>query len=218
MPKRVFLVHPTPLAMAPIDEAFKTQWPQAQTINVLDESLYADIPQDGTLAPAIYDRISSLLRHCELSGADGILFSGSTFGPAVDKARADLRVPVLRAEEAMMEQAVTLGERILLVCTAKRAMPVVRATLDTAVKRAGVRRAISELWVKGARDAITSGDVAAHDKLIAEQVMAAGDFDVIIFGQISMVPAQVPLPAEIRRRIVIGPHATVARMRALIDH
>jgi len=218
MPKRVFLVHPTPLAMAPIDEAFKTLWPQAQTINVLDESLYTDIPQDGTLAPAIYDRVTSLLRHCELSGADGILFSGSTFGPAVDKARIGMRVPVLRAEEAMMEQAVTLGERILLVCTAKRAMPVVRGTLDAAVKRAGVTRAISELWVKGARDAITSGDVATHDKLIAEQVMAAGDFDVIIFGQISMVPAQVPLPPDITRRIVIGPEATVARMRALIDH
>jgi len=217
MPKRVFLVHPTPLAMAPIDEAFKTLWPQAQTINVLDESLYADIPQDGTLAPAIYDRVASLLRHCELSGADGILFSGSTFGPAVDRARIGMRVPVLRAEEAMIEQAVTLGERILLVCTAKRAMPVVRGTLDAAIKRAGVTRAISELWVKGARDAITSGDVAAHDKLIAEQVIAAGDFDVIIFGQISMVPAQVPLPPEIARRIVIGPHATVTRMRALID-
>jgi len=203
--------------MAPIDEAFKTLWPQAQTINVLDESLYADIPQDGTLVPAIYDRVASLLRHCELSGADGILFSGSTFGPAVDRARIGMRVPVLRAEEAMMEQAVTLGERILLVCTAKRAMPVVRGTLDAAIKRAGVTRAISELWVKGARDAITSGDVAAHDKLIAEQVIAAGDFDVIIFGQISMVPAQVPLPPEIARRIVIGPHATVTRMRALID-
>ena len=37
----------------PIDEAFKTQWPQAQTLNVIDESLYADLPQDGTLAPAI---------------------------------------------------------------------------------------------------------------------------------------------------------------------
>ena len=218
MPKRVFLVHPTPLAMAPIDEAFKTLWPQAQTINVLDESLYTDIPLDGTLAPAIYDRVASLLRHCELSGADGILFSGSTFGPAVDKARVGMRVPVLRAEEAMMEQAVTLGERILLVCTAKRAMPVVRGTLDAAVKRAGVTRAISELWVEGARDAITSGDVATHDKLIAEQVMAAGDFDVIIFGQISMVPSRTPLPPDIARRVVIGPEATVARMRALIDH
>lgn len=218
MPKRVFLVHPTPLAMAPIDEAFKTLWPQAQTINVLDESLYTDIPQDGTLAPAIYDRVASLLRHCELSGADGILFSGSTFGPAVDKARAGVRVPVLRAEEAMMDQAVTLGDRLLLVCTAKRAMPVVRGTLDTAVKRAGAKRAITELWVKGARDAITSGDVVTHDKLIAEQVMAAGDFDVIIFGQISMVPARTPLPPDITRRIVSGPEATVVRMRALIDH
>jgi Asp/Glu/hydantoin racemase len=217
MTKRVFLVHPTPLAMAPIDEAFKTLWPQAQTINLLDESLYADIPQDGTLAPSIYDRVASLLRHCELSGADGILFSGSTFGPAVDKARIGMRVPVLRAEEAMMEQAVTLGERILLVCTAKRAMPVVRGTLDAAVKRAGVTRHITELWVKGARDAITSGDVATHDKLIAEQVMMAGDFDVIIFGQISMVPAQMPLPPKVMRCIVIGPQATVARMRALID-
>jgi Asp/Glu/hydantoin racemase len=218
MPKRVFLVHPTPLAMAPIDEAFKTLWPQAQTINVLDESLYNDIPQDGTLAPGIYDRVASLLRHCELSGADGILFSGSTFGPAVDKARIGMCVPVLRAEEAMMEQAVTLGERILLVCTAKRAMPVVRGTLDAAVKRAGVTRQITELWVEGARDAITSGDEATHDKLIAEQVMAAGDFDVIIFGQISMVPSRTPLPPDIARRIVTGPEATVARMRALIDH
>jgi Asp/Glu/hydantoin racemase len=218
MSKRVFLVHPTPLAMAPIDQAFKTLWPQAQTLNVLDESLYADIPQDGTLAPAIYDRVASLLHHCEASGADGILFSGSTFGPAVDKARASMRVPVLRPEEAMMEQAVTLGERILLVCTAKRAMPVVRGTLDAAVKRAGVTRQIAELWVAGARDAITGGDIATHDRLIAEQVAAAGDVDVIIFGQISMVPAQVPLPPEIKRRIVIGPDATVARMRALIDH
>lgn len=218
MPKRVFLVHPTPLAMAPIDEAFKTLWPQAQTINVLDESLYTDIPQDGTLAPGIYDRVASLLRHCELSGADGILFSGSTFGPAVDKARVGIRVPVLRAEEAMMEQAVTLGERILLVCTAKRAMPVVRGMLDAAAKRVGVTRQISELWVEGARDAITSGDIGTHDKLIAAQVMAAGDFDVIIFGQISMVPSRTPLPPDITRRIVTGPEATVARMRALIDH
>ena len=116
-----------------------------------------------------------------------------------------------------MEQAVTLGERILLACTARRAMPVVRGTLDAAVKRAGVMRAITELWVKGARDAITGGDVATHDKLIAQQVMAAGDFDVIIFGQISMVPSRTPLPADIARRIVIGPEATVARMRTLID-
>ena len=217
MAKRIFLVHPTPLAMPPIDDAFKRLWTQAQTLNLLDESLYADIPADGALSPSIYERVAALLRHCEGSGADGIVFSGSTFGPAVDAARAQMRVPVLRAEEAMMDEAVVLGERILLVCTAKRAMPVVRASLDAAVARAGVPRRISELWVAGARDAITSGDIVTHDKLIAQQVAAAGDFDVIVLGQISIVPSRLPLPPEIARRIVTGPDATVARMRALVD-
>ena len=52
MPKRIFLVHPTPLSMPPIDDAFKTLWAEAETLNLLDKSLYADIPPDGTLAPA----------------------------------------------------------------------------------------------------------------------------------------------------------------------
>jgi Asp/Glu/hydantoin racemase len=217
MPKRIFLVHPTPLAMPAVDEAFKTLWPEAQTLNLLDESLYADIPADGTLSRSIYQRVAALLEHCEASGAHGIVFSGSTFGPAVDAARAKMRLPVLRAEEAMMEQAVALGERILLVCTAKRALPVVRASLDAAVARARAKRAITELWVTGARDAITGGDLATHDRLIAQQVVDAGDFDVIVLGQVSMVPARLPLPRDIARRIVTGPEATVARMRALVE-
>ncbi|MEA2903848.1 MAG: hypothetical protein QOI12_1235 [Alphaproteobacteria bacterium] len=217
MPKRIFLVHPVALAMTAIDEAFKTRWPQAQTVNVLDESLYMDIPADGTLSDSVRARVASLLQHCANSGADGILFSGSTFGPAVDAARKHIAVPVLRAEEAMMDEAVGLGEQILLVCTAKRALPVVRATLDEAVARAGVTRKITELWPAGARDAITRGDMVTHDRIVAEQVTAAGDFEVIVFGQMSMVAAGMPLAPEIARRVITSPNAAVARMRQLVD-
>jgi len=215
MPKRVFLVHPTPLAMAPIDEAFKTLWPQAQTINVLDESLYNDIPQDGTLAPAIYDRVTSLLRHCELSGADGIIFSGSTFGPAVEAARKSIKVPVLRIEEAMMDDAAARGGSVLLVCTQKRAQPVVRGTLDASARRAGKTLAITELWVAGARDALNKGDNDSHDRLIAEQSAAAGDFDQIIFGMMSMAPAKAKMPPALARKVLTSGEAAVARMRKL---
>ena len=65
MPKRIFLVHPTPLAVAPVDEAFKTLWPQAQVLNLLDESLYADVGANGELTPALYARVANLFRHCE---------------------------------------------------------------------------------------------------------------------------------------------------------
>jgi Asp/Glu/hydantoin racemase len=217
MPKRIFLVHPTMLAMAPIDHAFKTQWPQAQTLNLVDESLYADLPQDGTLAPAVYERLASLFRHCEISGADGIVFTGSTFGPAVETTRTSVRVPVLKADEAMIDYAVERGETILLAGTAKRSIPVVRASLDESAARVSRAPQVTELWVAGARDAILNGDVDTHDRLIAEQVAAAGDFDVIVLGQISMVSALARFPPELARRTLTSPDAAVARMRALVE-
>jgi Asp/Glu/hydantoin racemase len=217
MAKRIFLVHPTMLAMPPIDNAFKTLWPQAQTFNLVDESLYADLPQDGTLAPAVYDRLASLFRHCELSGAHGIVFTGSTFGPAVKVARANISVPVLKSDEAMMERAIATGARILLVCTARRALPVLRAGLDEAAAQARRTPQVTELWVTGAREAILQGDTARHDRLIAEQIAAAGDFDAIVLGQISMVTARAQLPPELARRVLTSPEAAVERLRALLE-
>jgi Asp/Glu/hydantoin racemase len=215
MPKRIFLVHPTMLAMPPVDQAFKTLWPDATIINVLDESLYSDIPQDGKLAPEIYTRLASLFRHCEASRADGILFSGSTFGPAVEEARKQVKVPVLRIEEAMMDDAAERGGHILLVCTQKRAQPVVRATLDAAAKKAGKPPTVTELWVAGARDALNKGDNATHDRLIAEQCAAAGTFDQVVFGMMSMAPAKAKMPPALASRVLTAGEAAVARMRKL---
>jgi Asp/Glu/hydantoin racemase len=215
MAKRIFLVHPTLLAMPPVDQAFKTLWPEATILNVLDESLYNDIPQDGKLAPEIYTRLANLFRHCEASGADGIVFSGSTFGPAVDVARQAVEIPVLRIEEAMMDDAAARGGSILLVCTQKRAQPVVRGTLDAAAKQAGKSVQITELWVAGARDALNKGDTDAHDRMIAEQSAAAGDFDQIVFGMMSMAPAKVKMPPALARKVLTSGEAAVARMRKL---
>ena len=215
MPKRIFLVHPTLLAMPPVDEAFKTLWPDAKVVNVLDESLYNDIPQDGTLAPEIYTRLTNLFRHCELSRADGIVFSGSTFGPAVDEARKGVKIPVLRIEEAMMDEAAARGGSILLVCTQKRAQPVVRGTLEAAAKQAGKPLTITELWVAGARDALNKGDNDTHDRLIAEQIGCGRRIrhgrvrhDVDGAGQAKMPPA-------LAQKTLTSGEAAVARMRKL---
>lgn len=216
MRKRIVLVHPTALAMPPIDEAFKSLWREAEVLNLLDESLYADVGADGALSPAIYARVASLFRHCELSGADGIVFSGSTFGPAVDDARNGIKVPVLRIEEAMMDEAVARGGSILLVSTQKRAMPVVRDTLDHAARRAGQNPAITELWVDGARDALNAGDKDRHDRLIAERAAAAGPYDILVLSMISMAPARDRMPADLARKTLTSGETTVARMRQLV--
>lgn len=216
MPKRIVLVHPTPLALPPVDEAFKTLWPQAQVLNLLDESLYADVGPNGETTPGLMARVANLLRHAEASGADGIVFSGSTFGPAVEEGRKGMKVPVLRIEEAMMDEAVARGGSILVVSTQKRAMPVVRATLDASAKRAGKAPEIKELWVEGARDALNAGDIDKHDRLIAEQSAAAGNFDTIVLSMISMAPARTKMPAPLAAKTLTSGETTVARMRKLL--
>jgi Asp/Glu/Hydantoin racemase len=216
MAKRVFLVHPTPLALPPVDEAFKTLWPEAQVLNLLDESLYADVGPNGELTPGLIARVANLFRHCEASGADGIVFSGSTFGPAVEEGRKGIKVPVLRIEEAMMDDAVARGGSILVVSTQKRAMPVVRGTLDQAAKRAGKSPAIKEIWVDGARDALNADDSDRHDRLIAEQAAAAGDFDTVVLSMISMAPARAKMPPALAQRTLTSGECAVARMRNLL--
>ena len=216
MPKRVFLVHPTPLSLPPVDEAFKTLWPQAQALNLLDESLYADVGANGELTPALYTRVANLFRHCEASGADGIVFSGSTFGPAVEEGRKGIKVPVLRIEEAMMEEAVVRGGSILLASTQKRALPVVRATLDQSAKRAGKALTIKEIWIEGARDALNAGDNDRHDRLIADQSASAGEFNTIVLGMISMAPARARMSPALAAKTLTSGDTTVARMRKLL--
>jgi hypothetical protein len=218
MRPRIFLVHPYFPTTGPIHAAFKRDWPEAEILNLLDESLYADVPADGTLSPALFERVAVILRHCENSGAEAIVFTGTTFGPAIEAPSRDMKIPVLRAEEAMAEEAVRRGTRILLACTAQRAMRVVRDSLEKAAASAGRSPEITELWVSGAKDAIVGGAMEPHDRLVAKDIEAAADtFDVIVLGQISMVPARAYMSPALARRVIASPEAAVARVRALVD-
>lgn len=214
---RIVLLHAYAPSIAPIAEAFRTGWPQAEAVNLLDEALYKDVAADGTVHPSLPGRLATLFRHCVASRAQGIVFTGSTFGPAVDQARSGIPVPVLKADEAMAEAAVAAGGRILVVCTAARAIPVIRGNVEAAMRAAGVEREIGDLWVPGAKEANDAGRAAEHDGMIAEAVGAnAADWDVILLGQISMVPAMRQIPAALAGRVMASPTASVVKMRALL--
>jgi len=134
----------------------------------------------------------------------------------VEEGRKGIKVPVLRIEEAMMDDAVARGGSVLVVSTQKRAMPVVRATLDASARRAGKAITIKDIWVEGARDALNAGDIEKHDRLIAEQSAAAGTFDTIVLSMISMAPARAKMPPALAKKTLTSGECAVARMRKLL--
>jgi Asp/Glu/hydantoin racemase len=145
------------------------------------------------------------------------VFTGSTFGPAVDAARAATKLPVLKADEAAAEAAIARGGSIQVLTTAKRASPVIRGNLDAAAAAAGRRPEIGEAWVEGAKAANDAGRPEEHDRLIAAAIAeAAGRYDVIMLGQMSMAPAKALLAPELAARVVTSPDAGVLKMRALL--
>ena len=217
MRKRIILVHAYLPSMAPIVEAFSRLWPEAEVVNFLDESIYADVGLDGILPKDVWNRVDGLLRLASQSRADGIIFTGATFGPAVENARRAIAVPVLKADEAMCEELAQSDGSVAVLCTAPRALPVIRAGIELAASAlGGLPPEMTEIAVPAAKDALVRGDVRQHDHLIAEAIMSASECSRIALGQISMTGARMLAPPELADRIVVSPECSVRKMRRLL--
>ena len=108
---RIALVHALKHSIVPIEASFAKLWPEATLMNLLDDSLSADLARDGKLTDAMTERFLSIGRYAASTGTDGILFTCSAFGPCIEAvARAHAPMPVLKPNEAMIERAVTMGK------------------------------------------------------------------------------------------------------------
>src|SRR3984893_4121023 len=115
---RITLIHALKHSIVPIESSFARLWPDATLMNLVDDSLSADLARDGRLTSGMTDRFLFLGRYAASTGADAILFTCSAFGPCIEAvARECAPRPVLKPNQAMIEQAVARGQRIGLLST-----------------------------------------------------------------------------------------------------
>jgi len=213
---RIILIHPYRPSMGPIEAAFAELWPEAEVCALLDESLYADVATDGTMQASVPDRIATLVRHALASKADAIVFTGSTFGPAMDNARAGLSIPVLKADEAMAIHAAEKGGKVLLVCTAGRALPVLVNNLEAAMRERDTAIDISTLVVAEAKAALVRGATNEHDALLVSAIVRQDRPDTLLLGQMSMGRVPALLPPAWREITMTSAEATVQHLQGLL--
>jgi hypothetical protein len=103
---RIALVHALKHSIVPIEAAFTKLWPDARLMNLLDDSLSADLARDGRITEGMTERFSKIGRYAASTGADAILFTCSAFGSCIEAvAREQAPMPVLKPNEAMIEEA-----------------------------------------------------------------------------------------------------------------
>lgn len=179
-------------------------------MNLLDDSLSADLARDGVLTDAMTQRFLALGDYAAATGADGILFTCSAFGPCIEAvAQAHASMPVLKPNEAMIERAVTMGKRIGLLSTFPPTLASMPPEFPTAVE-------VVPKLAEGALAALDRGDRAMHDRLIAEASRDLRDCDVIALAQFS-IAATAPLVAEATGRpVVTTPDSAVDKLMRLL--
>ncbi|MDM0059376.1 aspartate/glutamate racemase family protein [Variovorax fucosicus] len=189
---RIALIHALAHSVAPINAAFERDWPQAMRMNLLDDSLSADLARNGRgLDAAMHERFARLAQYAVDTGAQGILFTCSAFGPCIEAvARSHADVPVLKPNEAMIEEAAQGSGKIGLVAT-------FAATLESMPPEFPAGTGLELALAEGALDALNAGDGERHDALIAAQAqaLAARGCTRIALAQFSMARARTACEA-----------------------
>ncbi|MBT7450088.1 MAG: arylsulfatase [Rhodospirillaceae bacterium] len=221
-PARITLVHALRDSMVPIWDAFSDVWPEAKTFNLLDDSLSADLAEEGELTDQIVDRFLTLGRYAKNSGAkgkttDAILFTCSAFGPAIDAVKRDLDIPVFTPNEAAFEEAAAIGGHTGLVVTFPPSAPSLSKELSDLAEKLSANIKISTVLADGALAALQAGQPEKHDEIIAETAATLGKVDSIVLGQFSMARAAQETSHRVDAPIITTPTAAVHRLRTLFD-
>jgi len=213
---RIVLIHAVKVAVDPISEAFAMGWPEAETVNLLDDSLSRDLERDGKITPSMISRMSDLLRYGIDIGARGILFTCSAFGDAIEAARAKASIPVLKPNEAMFERAMEMGNRVGLLATFQPSIASMEEEFRRMAGAQGKSITLECLWVQEAMHALKTGDMQNHDRLIARAARQLSSCNAIMLAQFSMARACPVVSRAVECPVLTSPDSAVSKMKHII--
>lgn len=213
MKYRIVLLHVVAVAMGPVAQAFEELWPDAETVNLLDDALSRDRAMTHELTPAVAERIRALARYAESLGAHGILYTCSAFGPAIEAVARELTIPVLKPNEAIFEQALAAGRRVGLLATFAPSVASMEKEFEALARLRGSPMRIESVCIPEAMAALSGGDGERHDRLVAEGASRLAHCDAIMLAQFSTARAREAVRHATARPVLTSPHAAVELLR-----
>jgi len=214
--KRIVLLHATQVSFEPIHSAFDRLWPEAELVNLLDDALTLDRSRASELSPDLIERFLELARYGFRLGADGILVTCSAFGPAIERAAAELPVPVLKPNQAMFEAALTHGERIGMLSTFFPSTASMENEFIEAAAQSGSQARLTAIDVPEAIDSLRRGDVATHNRILSEYALQLTNMDAVMLAQFSASRAAEAVRCVIGCPVLTAPEAAVLKMRSAV--
>lgn len=171
--------------------------PGAHLVNAGNEAIQLNFMQaysEGRDCPpqANIERFIQYARDLvELAQVDAVLITCSTMNRSyhqVQQALEPYKVPVIQIDMAMMERAVALGGKALVIATHGPTVASTQALLTETAQRTGGSIRYAGLTLEDAWHQLASGDILGHNQTIAAAIRAAqpGLYSCVVLAQLSM--------------------------------
>jgi hypothetical protein len=217
---RIALIHATALAVEPIGAAFERHWPQAQRMNLLDDSLSVDLARAGSLEPPMVQRFVDLARYARRTGCNGILFTCSAFGPAIEAAALSVDVPTFKPNEAMFDEALERCRhrgKLGLVATFEPSLAPMAAELMDKARQAGLSIELRTAFAPQAMQDLAEGRSAEHHRKVAKAARELSDCDAVMLAQFSMAAAAPEVRSALACPVLASPDCAVLALRKQVS-
>lgn len=203
MTKKVAFFHTTMNTPLPLKKAFEERYPGVPLLTCMDDGVLSEVmAHNDSITPGIVRKLINFANESEKIGAAVCMCMCTTITEAVAQAAKAVDIPFVTIDGPMLDKAVTLGENVALLITARTTIHASTAAIRRAAVKMGRDHIHSDtILVEGAFEALNvEKDKAKHDALIAAAARKAAEtHDVVVLAQVSMVDAaglveELPVP------------------------
>ncbi len=166
----------------------KEKVPGVRVEFITDSTLLNDIRAAGGPTQAVIDRMTLYAKAAEISGADLIVNSCSTVGEVADIYAKEVNIPVMKVDEPMAREAVSLGTKAALIATVETTLGPSRRMIERIGAEQGNTMECEEYVQTAAWDALKAGHPEEHNRILIEAMrkLDTMGYDVIVMCQVSM--------------------------------
>lgn len=220
MSHQLALIHTVTGLLPVFAELTRRHLPHWEIFNLVDESLLKETVRRGRLTPDTARRVAGHVWSAVDAGAEAVMVTCSSIGPAVDAVRPLCPVPLFRVDEAMADEAVATGARIGVLGTLRTTLGPTCELVGRRAAALGRKVTIQAALCEGAFEALVGGDQALHDALVADELRrVAHVVDVILLAQASMARVLESLDQqELKVPVFASPELGVLRLKAILPN
>ncbi|MFV0547800.1 MAG: aspartate/glutamate racemase family protein [Limnobaculum xujianqingii] len=215
--KKVALFHTSSATLAMIQELTAKFLPNVEIMHIIEDSMIKQVMKQGGPTPDINARIAAYVQNAERAGCEAFMTACSSIGHSVEQCQFMVNIPVTRIDEAMANEAISLGPKVTVLATVETTLKPTLAFITKKAEQAGKQITLRSILMSEAFVALLDGDSQTHDRIVAEGLkQALADSDVVVLAQASMArvlngmqPPAIP--------VLTSPESGIKWLKSMLD-